>query len=242
MTEPITHKDAPERIRPVTLFFGACRLDRFVLSPEDSHHAVRVLRRKIGDRVWCIDGSGTACEVVLDTVDPRAAAGEIVARHRQFNEPAWRIELLCGTAQPARMDWVVEKATELGVHEIRPLQGTLLPGPGRVRRWSRIARGAAKQCCRGCVPSICPPAGLDLHLAELAPGGLRLYAEFGGRPLPDRSSLSRVVLAVGHDSGFTDAEVHSLEAAGFAAVDLGVRRLRTETAVVTLLAKLSGGV
>jgi 16S rRNA (uracil1498-N3)-methyltransferase len=135
------------------------------------------------------------------------------------------------------MDWVVEKATELGVHEIRPIQGGFAPGPGRVRRWSRIARSAAKQCCRGCVPEVHAPASLDLHLAELPAGGRRLLADFGGEsPSNSRLQGDRVVLAVGHDSGFGTAEIELLKAAGFETVSLGSRRLRTETAVVTLLA------
>jgi 16S rRNA (uracil1498-N3)-methyltransferase len=224
---------------PLTLFYGTGCAGRFLLSPEDSHHAVRVLRFKMHERAWCIDGSGTAFEVELDTLDPRAASGEIRSQRPGYHEPAAHIELLCGMAQPARMDWVVEKATELGVHEIRPVLGQEKPGPGRVRRWSRIARGAAKQCLRGCVPTIHEPAALADHLGILPEGGIRILAEWGGGEFPSlQAPLSRVVLAVGHDHGFSGPEKRQLLDSGFQPVHLGDRRLRTETAVLVLLSRL----
>lgn len=226
----------------VTLFYGEHRADRFVLTPEDSHHAIRVLRHQSGDRIWCIDGSGTAFEVELDRLDPREASGLVTAQKRSFHEPVFHIELLCGMAQPARMDWVIEKATELGVHEIFPILGATAPGPGRLRRWSRIARGASKQCQRGVVPRIHGLAPLEEHLTSLQAGGTRIWAERGGGTHLTLPRHGRVVLAVGHDSGFSDHDKQRLREAGFLPVGLGERRLRTETAVVVALSYLSGEV
>jgi 16S rRNA (uracil1498-N3)-methyltransferase len=229
-----------EIVQPVTFFFGTRQQERFQLSPEDSHHAVRVLRRGPGDLLWCIDGSGTAFEVLLASADSRAAQGTIVREHPWFNEPASRIELVCGMTQPARMDWVVEKATELGVHAIYPVLGSQTPGPGRVRRWSRIARGADKQCCRGFVPQVYEPAALATQIDLLAPGGLRICAEVGGGSWPAYDgSPDRIVLAVGRDNGFSGEELSLLADSAFTPVDLGPRRLRAETAVVAVLALLS---
>jgi len=227
-------------VSPVTFFFGSRHQERFQLSPEDSHHAVRVLRHGPGDILWCIDGSGTAFEVLLAEADSRAAQGTIVREHSRFNEPAAQIELLCGMTQPARMDWVVEKATELGVHKIYPVLGGQAPGPGRVRRWSRIARGAAKQCCRGVVPQVFEPAALATQINLLAPGGLRIRAEVGGGKWPVQEvPPDRMVLAIGRDNGFSEPEVSLLADSGFTPVDLGPRRLRAETAVVAVLTLVS---
>ena len=228
-----------ETVAPVTFFFGARHERSFQLSPEDSHHAVRVLRRAPGDLIWCIDGSGSAFEVVITEADVRSAVGSIEREHTWFNEPSGRLELLCGMTQPARLDWVVEKATELGLHELRPLLGPSPAGPGRVRRWSRIARGAAKQCRRGFVPRIHEPQSLVAHLEQLEPGGRRLCAEASGARLGMGERWEgRLILAVGHDSGFSAAELSLLNEAGFEPVSLGDRRLRTETAVVALLAQV----
>lgn len=231
-----------ESALPVTFFFGARQKQSFQLSPEDSHHAVRVLRHAPGDLIWCIDGTGSAFEVVIVEADVRAAVGTIEREHPAFNEPGGRIELLCGMTQPARLDWVVEKGTELGLHELRPIVGPTPAGPGRVRRWSRIARGAAKQCRRGYVPLIHEPQALEAHLAQLGPGGRRLCADVSGAPLdPGESREERLILAVGHDSGFSNSELTLLQKAGFLPVSLGERRLRTETAVVALLARIQAG-
>lgn len=235
------HIDTTETTLPVTFFYGVRERGRFQLSPEDSHHAIRVLRHVPGDRLWCIDGSGTAFEVLLDTPDVRAAEGVIDREHPWFNESPGRTELLCGLTQPARMDWVVEKATELGVHEIRPIEGASAPGPGRLRRWSRIARTAAKQCHRGFIPQIFEPSSVGEHLESLEPGGLRLVADPMGAGVPEGvGNAPRRILAVGHDKGFSRAEAGLLAEAGFQPIGLGRRRLRTETAAIAFLARVQG--
>jgi 16S rRNA (uracil1498-N3)-methyltransferase len=221
---------------PVTFFFGRNRGGRFTLDPEDSHHAVRVLRHKPGEVLWCIDGSGPAFEVELERDDPRAAAGSVVALHPHWNEPAVDLFLLTGMTQPSRMDWLIEKATELGVGTILPVLGRYKPGPGRKRRWSRIARSAAKQCQRGRIPEVFEPAPLEELLDHLPESSRRLVATLEAHePILESNGGLPVVLAIGHDSGFAEAENALLAKAGFRPISLGARRLRTETAVLSAL-------
>jgi 16S rRNA (uracil1498-N3)-methyltransferase len=221
----------------VTFFFGRQELERFVFSSEDSHHLVRVLRFRTGDTVWGIDGSGSAFEVRLEVADPRAAAGVVTAAHAEFNEPARRVVLIQGAIRPARMDWLVEKATELGVAEVWPIAGRPPVGPGRLRRWQRIARGAAKQCRRGRIPTVMGSRGLEEILGQLPERTCRLVAAPGGADrLPACAVERELILAVGPQRGFSEDERRRFAQLGFLPVSLGVRRLRAETAALCLLA------
>jgi 16S rRNA (uracil1498-N3)-methyltransferase len=221
---------------PVTFFFGRKWLDRFEFSPEDSHHLIRVLRYAAGDVVWAIDGSGTAFEVRLTTDAPRHATGEIITSRSAHNEPSREVILIQGLIQQSRMDWLVEKATELGVWEVRPAATGGKVGPGRLKRWERICRSAAKQCLRGHVPKVSAPEALERILSDLPAGGMRILADMQGeKGLGGSAPDGPVALAVGPERGFSASARELLRAAGFRSVCLGSRRLRSETAAVTLL-------
>ena len=100
---------------PVTLFFGQRRGERFELAPEDTHHAVRVMRHRAGDTVWCIDGSGTLFGVELERTGARTARGRIVSEQRDFNERSGDVTLICGMTLVSRLDWLVEKGPRTGL-------------------------------------------------------------------------------------------------------------------------------
>jgi len=221
---------------PVTLFFGTRRLHRFEFAPEDSHHLCRVLRHNEGDLVWAIDGFGSVYEVVLDEIKARQVTGTIQAEHRGLSEPEAPTILLQGLIGQSKMDWLVEKATELGVTEIRPLLGGPRIGPGRLKRWQRIVRSAAKQCRRARVPTLFDPGELRIHLADVPLKSVRLLADPAGAPdLPKLNAGSSIVLAVGPEKGFDPVSREALLADSFLPVSLGPRRLRAETAAVCLL-------
>jgi len=224
---------------PATFFFGSRILERFELAPEDTHHAVRVMRHKKGDIIWCIDGSGILFGVQLEKTGSRTAVGTIVSECPAHNEPPLEITLVCGLTLVSRMDWLIEKATELGVATVHPIKGRRHVGPGRIKRWERMARSAAKQCRRGRIPDIHAPAPLDAILADLPGNALRLLADASGRGMPSPvPKVDHVVVAVGPDIGFSPDERKSLLQNGFRPVSLGTRRLRTETAAVAILVPL----
>lgn len=225
---------------PITLFYGKRIASRFEFSSEDAHHLCRVLRHTTGDRVWAIDGSGTAYEVELEHIGARKATGLICDEHPRFNEPPRRILLLQGLIQQSKMDWLVEKATELGTTDILPVASTAKVGPGRQRRWQRLARSAAKQCRRGLIPSIQQPQPLDDIIAGLPDSSARFLLDPEGAsdyPL-DTDTPASIVLAVGPEKGFSAAQLEQLDHSGFVRISLGIRRLRAETAAVAALALL----
>ena len=225
---------------PITLFFGKRLAGRFEFSSEDAHHMCHVLRNGVGDRIWAINGSGTAFEVELDQVEARKAYGVICSELPDFNEPACEIILMQGLIQQSKMDWLVEKATELGTTEIRPVCSKAKVGPGRMRRWERLARSATKQCLRGLIPAVHEPQDLNTALADLPADSQRFLLDPGGQAgyVIDPANAGPIVLAVGPEKGFTDDQLDTFGEAGFLRITLGIRRLRAETAAIAALSML----
>jgi 16S rRNA (uracil1498-N3)-methyltransferase len=166
-------------------------------------------------------------------------------------ESPLRVLLLQGLARGERMDLVVQKATELGVAAIRPVHtlhsGVKLDATQAERKlahWRSVAVSACEQCQRNRVPELLAPLPLDRALVE-APAGLRLVLSLGseGAPAPPLSrTLVRpeawITVLVGPEGGLAEAEEALARHAGFTAVSLGPRVLRTETAGPAMLAAL----
>jgi len=225
---------------PVTLFYGERRATRFEFKSEDAHHICRVMRHGVGDRIWAINGSGTAFEVELEKIGSRRVSGKIYAEIPHFNEPPRDIILLQGLILQSKMDWLVEKATEFGVTEIRPVATSSKVGPGRLRRWERLARSAAKQCLRGRIPNTLQPEAFDEAMASIPASSSRFLLDPDGTPdyNIEPASTDPIILAVGPEKGFADTQLAALEEHGFTRISLGIRRLRAETAAIAALALL----
>jgi 16S rRNA (uracil1498-N3)-methyltransferase len=217
------------------------------LPPEAAHHAGKVLRMGDGDRVTLFDGrggewtghlkrAGRAMNVVLDTFDDTE------------REPPLAVTLVQGLPAADKMDWIVQKGVELGVARIRPVAARRsvirLSGERMERRiahWQAVAVAACEQCRRNRVPEMAPLVDLPHFLGEpLAPEELRLMLA----PDADRrlTELPRpagpVTLLVGPEGGFEEGEILAARSAGFQAVKVGPRVLRTETAGVVALAAM----
>ena len=204
------------------------RLDR-----AESHHAWRVLRLRPGDRIDVFDGAGRERGGVIEGGGPQELLVRLGPEITDAVEAPLPVVVFQAAARPERVDWVVQKATELGVSELRPL-GTPSGGRGaadRLARWRRIALEACKQCGRRRVPRIEPaaelpepPEGVLALLLDERVDAPPLGALLGGPP------PAAVWLAVGPESGFSDDEVQRAGSRGWRRAGLGPRTLRTETA------------
>jgi 16S rRNA (uracil1498-N3)-methyltransferase len=211
----------------------------------DSHHARKVLRLREGDEIALFDGNGR--EWLARMVD---GEGERILLRLESEilepevEPPLEAVLYQSLLRPERMDWVVQKATELGVATLHPFVSERSdlrdPGQRRLERWRRIAVESCKQCGRRRLPHIEP-------LGELPPApqdaALALLLQPGARSIPlarlcDRASPGPVLLAVGPESGFTPLEIEAHEGAGWQATELGPRVLRADSAGVIAAAIL----
>jgi 16S rRNA (uracil1498-N3)-methyltransferase len=205
--------------------------------PELRH--LRTLRLAPGARLVVFDERGDEHDVRLDRVGPTAAEGVVLATRRPARDSGLELVLAPALLKGAKMDLVVEKATELGVTRIAPLLCERVVGQGaRVERWRRIAMAAAKQCGRTAIPQVDAPRPIAGLLRDPWPG-LRLVAFEGERErqlaaLPARAAA--VVIVVGPEGGLDDAEVADAEAQGFAAITLAPRVLRAETAAIVAVA------
>jgi 16S rRNA (uracil1498-N3)-methyltransferase len=236
---------------------------RFVVGPEaiesgrvrfdagEARHLARVLRLHPGAVVEAADGGGRLYAVRLEVVDPREAWGTIVGdagAPPASRESPCAITLAQAVLKGDRMAWLIQKATELGVARIVPLETARVvgragagPGPERQRRWQRVAREAVKQCGRTVVPVVEAPRPIGAALEEAAGHDAAwLLWEGGGTPLATLAARAgrprRLLLLVGPEGGFTDAEREGAESAGLALVGLGPRILRAESAGLAAVA------
>jgi len=220
----------------------------FELPPDAAHHAARVLRLREGNRVEMFDGLGNECHgVIVELGGKRVVVGEIAAVGADRESPL-QVMLAQALSSSEKMDWVIQKATELGVAEIQPLDTersvarlSAERAAKRLEHWRQVAISACEQCGRNRLPQIHAP--LDImawlqQMKELPDTKLILLPEGATSLHAQAKPLDRVVLLIGAEGGFTVAESDSALLCGFTPIRLGARVLRTETAAVAGLAAL----
>jgi len=214
-------------------------------------HLTRTLRLGVGDNVLLFDGRGREFPAEILEVGPHLVRFKVADGEEIDRESPLHLVLAQALSRPAPMDLIVQKATELGVHEVIPVrtersQRWLADNKivSRIKRWERIAQEAARQSGRNQVPHIWPltdfpgllklTEGAELRLIfweEGAKGSLRQILE-------DKENSHHVCVFVGPEGGFSAKEVEHAVAAGFCKVSLGRRILRTETAAITVVGLL----
>ena len=230
---------------------GELRPGEQILTGQTARHMGAVLRLGSGDRIVLFDGSGREFPAEITSVSRqgvKVVLGDGVSVDR---ESPLRLRLAIGLSQPRVMDLVVEKATELGVAEIVPVETERSQGrlgeerrEDRRVRWERIAREAARQCGRNRFPRVRPTAEFPQVVGQEAPGALRLIfweqeTEEGLKhALTACAQVSEIQALIGPEGGFSSAEVAGALAAGFHIVSLGPRVLRTETAAIAVVSLL----
>ncbi len=224
------------------------------LPPTAARH-VQVLRMQPGHTLTLFNGEGGEFSAEVQHMG-RSEVHVVVGAHRAVEcEPALRVHLAVGMPANERMDWLVEKATELGVHRITPLMTersvVRLSGERAEKKqahWQAVAASASEQCGRNRVPVIDVPERLDAWLSKQAMqadalhGVLSLHAST--QALPSwrdgvTDTTKTWVLLNGPEGGLTDVEDAAARAKGFVALSLGERVLRAETAALGALALLT---
>jgi 16S rRNA (uracil1498-N3)-methyltransferase len=223
--------------------------------PEDAAgHVVRVLRLRPGARLVLFDGSGTDFHAEITEIAGGVVRARILDRVDGLPASPLAVTLVQGVARGERMDWTLQKATELGVHRIQPVLTARSvvrldehQGTKRLRHWEGVVASACEQCGRSLLPLVEPPVALVQHLARPATGLRLMLHPLGegslaetlarGVPANERATLS-VELLIGPEGGLDEAETSAARQAGYAGVRLGPRILRTETAGIAALAVL----
>jgi len=223
--------------------------ERVALEPDDARKLVTVLRRQSGDRVLVVDAGGAEFPARLDVAGKsvHVLLGEALARSAAVT--AARIVLAQALPKGQKMDFIVEKATELGVAAIVPFRSERVVGDRtgghKHDRWQRIARSAAQQSGRSLVPLVEPVADWAELLATFVAYDRIWLPWERADPLPLRerfeaegANRGAVLVVIGPEGGFSETEVELAEAAGALPISLGARILRTETAALAVLAAL----
>jgi len=216
---------------------------RIQLSPEESKHCTRVMRQAVGDTILLTDGKGIEAEARIISTEKSGVVAEVSALREAASRP-FRFELIQAPLKGPRMDWLVEKATELGVDSLHVVDSQFsVAGGERSERWLRLAQSAMKQSGNLRMPEIHDSAPLAEVLARLpasfsgfllSPGARTGLAEAVGAALAQ--GKSHVVLAIGPEGGFSGEEEEAFVAKGFLPCLLSSQILRGETAAMAALA------
>lgn len=213
------------------------------LSDEAANHVGRVLRMSAGQAIQLFTGDGFDYDAEIVSASKKNVEVRVLARHANVSESAVKIHLGQAISRGDRMDFVLQKSVELGVHTITPLFtercGVKLSGERLEKKreqWQKIVISACEQSGRAYVPEVKAPVALSQWLTDL-PEALRLTLDPQARKALREQTLvqQRIQLLIGPEGGLSEAEVAAAAAADFQPVQLGPRVLRTETAALTAL-------
>ncbi|HEX4823176.1 MAG TPA: 16S rRNA (uracil(1498)-N(3))-methyltransferase [Candidatus Polarisedimenticolaceae bacterium] len=211
-----------------------------VLDPEESHHVSRVLRLRTGDEVAVFDGSGGEWDATIEAIEKSVVRLQVRDPRTGDSEPPIAIVVHQAIVRPERVEWVLQKGTEVGVSAFRLFAAERseadVPSPARLERYERIVMEAAKQSGRRRVPTVSIGAieaaspERRCFVLDTSSGGVAFATALA------RGATREVGIAVGPEGGFSEAELERSAAQGWDAVSLGPRILRTETAGVVAAA------
>ncbi len=227
---------------------GAAPGARVTFPEHTAHHAREILRLRTGGAVRIFDGAGNEFDGVLEDVSRRGVVVHLLHAVAPRAESPLRIVLALSPLKGDRMELVIQKATELGVAEVWPVvtaRTDAVARPAlkgsRQERWDKVASGAAEQSGRATVPLVAPTTTLDQLLARPFEGARALLLETGqNAPLASLEAPRAILLLIGPAGGWDDREAQRLTSAGFAAISVGPRILRAETAAITAVALAQG--
>jgi 16S rRNA (uracil1498-N3)-methyltransferase len=222
---------------------------RITVSGEDVRHIRAVLRMKTGDELLLCDGRGTEYTAKITGMDRSTISAEITGRSKKDIQYP-RVTLGQGLPKSDKMDWIVQKATELGVADIVPLmtERTIVKVKDeekRITRWQKICREAAMQSGRADIPQVGSIIAFKDYLQTLdsGPGTLFLLPwEEAVEPikgvLGQNPGVKNIIVLIGPEGGFSKSEAEMAKGKGFAPVSIGPNILRTETAALAVLSMI----
>ena len=215
-----------------------------ILITEDAHHIAHVLRMKPGDSLVVCDGQGTDFQTTIESISDQAVVCNIETKALSQAEPDIHITLFQGLPKSDKLEWILQKGTELGVSAFVPVE--MQRSVARIEakkedrkteRLQKIIEAAAKQSARGVIPVVERACRLEQVIARMAQYDLFLVPYEGALDRPLKGVLEalsvrpkKVAILIGPEGGIDPAEVEKLVQNGAVTVGLGQRILRTETA------------
>ena len=235
--------------------YYAPSLDSGVLDAEQSHHCAQVMRQNVGDHFGVFDGHGHEAKARITEIAKDAVKFTVLAKAAspRTAHPVWLAQAL---TKAKSMDLIIEKATELGVSELAPLQSDHSvahvedeKADAKVEKWKKLTIEAAKQCGQNWLPVVRPPQAPKDFVNALPKGAVKLIASLQAEAKPLKTVLREqlptikpgtpIVVMIGPEGDFTPAEIGAARAAGFLPVSLGKIILRAETAAFFVLSAVA---
>ena len=218
--------------------------NKFILDEHESHHLTKVLRKPIGTEIWLTDGIGKAYCGIFQNIQNNVASGTIIEVFPKYGENKIQIDLGIGILKKDKMDLVVEKATESGVNEIVPLVlDRCIKRNINFDRLINISKTAVKQCGRSIFPKISEPLILEELISAYDNNSIIFCHESGKNGVDVLPKMlknnTKILLIVGPEGDFSKEEISFLKEKEVTFINLGNRRLRSETAVITALAQIN---
>lgn len=224
------------------------------LSAEESHHCINVMRQKEGDYCTVFDGKGLELKVKITSIEKKVVSFEKVSQNRTNRSE----DILClaqALTKLKSMDLIIQKATELGVGEIIPLQSERSvaqvdsdSAEAKTDKWRQITIDAAKQSGINYLPSVLAPVKPKAFVDGVPRNAIKIIGSLQPEARPLKKVLQeglasvkgprKVVLMIGPEGDFTPAEIGEARAAGFLPVSLGPTVLRSETAAIYTLSAI----
>lgn len=233
------------------LFYAGTLAEEITITGGDAHHLARVMRAQIGDEVTVADTDGRVARMIVSAAAPDAVQLSLAEYLPQEEGSSAEVILVQALLKGEKMDFVVQKAVELGAVAFYPVitehvvvHWDAKKAAAKAARWQKIADEAAKQCGRRALMSVVEVVPLSslLQNAELfaAPDTAVVFCYEGEEMQSMRTALRaltarRIVLIVGTEGGFSPAEAEAIRVSGAASVSLGRLILRAETAALTAL-------
>lgn len=226
--------------------------DSIVITGEDVHHIVKVMRSEVGDMIFVSDGAGRVASARLTQIDSKEVHAQIIEPLDEQREMPIQVTLGQGLPKGDKLEWILQKGTEMGAHAFLPFSSerTIVKldekkEGKKLERWQKIAKEAAEQSHRAVLPKVLAPTTFKSILAQGQSYQARMIAYEKETSVGVKEVLQSLapgdslLVLIGPEGGFSVEEVAQAEAAGFVSVHLGPRILRTETASQYLLAAVS---
>ncbi len=213
------------------------------LEAEAAHHLTKVLRMQVGRELILFNNTGWEYSARIEAISKKSCCLEIISSEQIDRESPLQTELAIGISRGERFDWVLQKATELGISRIVPLftERTEVKLSGerlqkRFGQWQRILISACEQCQRNQLPELAQACSLGEYLKH-SPAALKLVLHHRSQQqLAAYVAPDSVALLIGPEGGLSEDEIGAAERQGFHPLTLGPRVFRTETAPVAALA------
>ncbi len=208
----------------------------FTFDSGESKHIVKVLRRNVGDQLYITNGRGLFFTANITVADIKKCSVEIIKVKKEYPKKHWLHMVVAPTKMNDRYEWFLEKATEIGVHEITPIICSRSERKVvKLERFNKVVQAAMKQSVQAYLPKVNEPMALDDFL-EVPNTGILLIAHCENS---ERSELKRriapdnpITILIGPEGDFTTSEIKKARKQGYVPVSMGDTRLRTETAAI----------